>query len=102
LGFAPDGDILVTGSFFGGIDLGGGPLVSAGMEDMFLARFSPTGAHVRSDRFGDASYQRGACVATDAAGNLFAGGFVGGTMTIDGIDLVSHGQEDIYLARLAF
>ncbi|WP_434420241.1 hypothetical protein [Nannocystis pusilla] len=40
LALAPDGDILVTGSFRGQIDLGGGPFASAGYDDVFLARLT--------------------------------------------------------------
>jgi hypothetical protein len=32
---------FVTGTFSGTIDLGGGPLVSHGLGDIFLAKFSP-------------------------------------------------------------
>jgi hypothetical protein len=35
------GDAILTGSFYGTIDFGGGPLVSTGSSDVFVAKFSP-------------------------------------------------------------
>jgi hypothetical protein len=57
---------------------------------------------VRSDRFGDATYQRGYDVAVDATGAVFITGDFAGTLTIDGVDLSSHGEADIFYARLAY
>ncbi|AKT41552.1 hypothetical protein [Chondromyces crocatus] len=43
--YAPNGDIVLGGTFSGTMDLGGGPLQSAGLQnDAFIARFSPEGA----------------------------------------------------------
>jgi hypothetical protein len=51
--FDAAGDVYVTGTFAAGVDFGGGLLVSAGMDDVFVARFSgATGAHVWSRRIG--------------------------------------------------
>jgi PKD repeat protein len=47
------GDILVTGNFMNTLDFGGGPLVSAGLSwDIFVAKYSSSGAHLWSKRFG--------------------------------------------------
>jgi hypothetical protein len=35
------GNALVTGLFYGTVDFGNGPLVSAGSRDIFIAKFSP-------------------------------------------------------------
>ncbi|MDC0669375.1 hypothetical protein [Nannocystis radixulma] len=101
--FAPNGDVLLTGTFEGTLDFGGAPLVSAGAEDLYLARLAAEdGSHVRSARFGDTTYQRGHCLGTDAADNLFLAGFFAGSLTFDGIDLTSHGEADIFYTKLAF
>lgn len=42
---AADGTLAVTGSFHGGGDFGGGPLMYAGAEDIFVASFQANGAH---------------------------------------------------------
>lgn len=53
-----DGDIWVTGSFYGGsIDFGGGPLVNTESETLsrlFLARFDSAGNHLSSGLYGSA------------------------------------------------
>ena len=48
----PAGNVYVAGYFQGEIDLGGGPLTSAGSTDVFLAKFSADGTHMWSKRFG--------------------------------------------------
>ncbi len=45
------GNVFVTGRFFGTVDFGGGALVSAGNTDIFVAKYSPTGTHLWSQRF---------------------------------------------------
>lgn len=57
------GDIFMTGYGSGQIDFGGATLTGGADEDIFLARFEPSGAHVTSWRFGDGSDQRGRDVA---------------------------------------
>src|SRR5262249_16052641 len=43
---------FITGLFKGTIDLGGGPLASAGDFDFFVAKLDASGKHVWSKRFG--------------------------------------------------
>ena len=70
---APNGDILVTGSFRGQIDLGGGPLASAGYDDVFLARLTSAGEHVWSQAFGGPGLDWAVRVASDSAGDVVVG-----------------------------
>jgi len=49
------GNVIVTGWFQGTVDFGGGALTSAGLDDIFVAKFDPNGNHVWSQSFGDAS-----------------------------------------------
>jgi hypothetical protein len=47
------GNVVVTGSFSGIVNFGGGSLTSsAATADIFLAKFSSSGNHVWSKRFG--------------------------------------------------
>lgn len=66
----PDGHILVTGRFRGSIDFGGGPLVSAGYDDVFLAKLTADGDHVWSRRFGGPDIDYGVHLASDSDGNV--------------------------------
>ncbi|MDQ3338421.1 MAG: hypothetical protein M4D80_24915 [Myxococcota bacterium] len=53
VGLAFDGsELVVAGSYTSSIDLGGGPLPSAGAIDFYLARFARGGAHRASHSFG--------------------------------------------------
>ena len=53
VGLAFDGDeLVVAGSYTRTIDLGGGPLTSAGELDLYVARFARSGAHRASISFG--------------------------------------------------
>ena len=44
------------GYFWWTVDFGGGDLVSAGQRDIVIAKYSPTGAHRWSKRFGRHGY----------------------------------------------
>ncbi|WP_441288667.1 nucleotide-binding protein [Sorangium sp. KYC3313] len=102
------GDVALTGTFASTIDLGGGPLVSAGGRDLFVARLSGAGAHLMSRRFGDAEdqlltdFETGAraSVAVDSAGNLLLAGPLFGSADFGGGPLASRGKTDVYLAKL--
>jgi hypothetical protein len=102
LGVAVDAarNIVVTGGFQGTVDLGGSTLTSAGLGDMFVAKFEESGNHLWSKRFGDPETQTGWHAAVDGSGNIFlAGNFLNqidfGCMTVS-----SAGGSDIFLAKL--
>ena len=95
----PSGNVFVTGSFNGTVDFGGGALVSAGGADIILARYSPTGVHLWSQRLGDTSGDVGLSVGTDASGNVLVAGYFNGTADFGGGPLVSAGSFDIFVAK---
>ena len=67
----PAGNVFLAGQFDGSIDFGGGPLTSAGMNDIMLAKFDPSGAHLWSKRFGNATGNENCrSIACDAAGHV--------------------------------
>ncbi|WP_437615923.1 hypothetical protein WMF20_19920 [Sorangium sp. So ce834] len=90
VGLAVDarGNILLTGTFDGTVDFGGGPLVSTGNMDAFVLKLDPLGNHLWSRRFGDVSavpdLQAGIAIAADASGNILVGGHFGGTTDFGG------------------
>ena len=99
------GNIYVIGTFTGTIFLGGpNALVSAGGYDIFLAKFSPTGVHQWSQRFGDAASQEGREIVAAPNGEIVIAGQFEGTMSFPSstgttISLASAGGTDVYLAR---
>ncbi|MDC3979945.1 hypothetical protein [Polyangium jinanense] len=95
------GDVVAVGSFRGVVDFGGGPLVSAGEKDLFVARFGPLGEPQWSKRFGDAAIQEATAVAIDPAGSIYVGGAIRGTTDFgDGQVLTSAGSDDAFVAKL--
>jgi hypothetical protein len=95
------GNTAVEGYFQGTADFGGGPLSSAGQNDVFVAKYDSTGTHVWSKHFGhthpdpwlgDAGF--------DAAGHLYVTGQVSGTVDFGGGPLQAAGGIDIFLAKL--
>jgi hypothetical protein len=97
----PAYEVIVAGSFEGTIDLGGGPLVSAGQRDVFVAKLDSAGEHLYSRSFGDGLDQRALAVAVDRSGDVFVAGAFAGTMDLGGSTLTSAGGDDAFLIALA-
>jgi hypothetical protein len=93
-------DVVISGSFNGSVNFGGANLTSAGLGDAFVAKLSPTGAHLWSKSFGDAADQSARGLALDPAGNVFAIGDAAGTIDLGGGPLPSAGGTDAWLAKL--
>ena len=95
------GNVFIVGDFEGSIDLGGGPLVSAGGSDVFVASYGPNGAHRWSMRLGGASTERGYGLALDLGGNVFvAGNFEDRITDWGGSVTASAGLSDVFVASL--
>ena len=79
-------NLVVHGTFFGTIDLGGGPMTSVNFldGDQYLARFDANGNHLWSVQYSPAgpgaSYE---LAAVDAAGNIYITGSLFNSTTID-------------------
>jgi hypothetical protein len=95
----PSGNVFVGGFFSEEIDCGGGPLVSAGSTDAYVAKFDSLGNHLWSARFGDVEPQSVSAIAFAPDGGFVVGGDFGGTIDLGGGPLTSAGNEDVYVAR---
>ena len=93
------GNVIVMGDFSGTVDFGGGSLTSAGMTDVFVAKFGPSGNHLWSQRFGDGTYQTAVDVAVDTSGNVIVTGYFHGTIDLGGGVFASSGENDMFLAK---
>lgn len=94
------GRVFLIGYFQGTIDLGGGPLTSAGGHDIWLAALTGgSGSHIWSRRFGDASMQVGWGIDATAQGALAIIGHAQGSVDFGGGPLTSAGQYDLFVAR---
>src|SRR4029077_20154747 len=49
------GNVVVAGPFQGTVDFGGGPLTSAGVYDIYIAKYSATGTYLCARQVGGAA-----------------------------------------------
>ena len=95
------GDVIAYGYFNGTIDLGGGPLESAGSSDLYVVKYSPTGVHLWSKRFGDVTTQLAKGLAVDPSGNIVITGTLNGTVSFGGAAVATAGNGDSFVAKLS-
>ena len=93
-------NVYMTGNFSNTVNFGGGNLVSAGNFDIFLAKYSTTGVHQWSQRFGSSDWDHGMSLAVDNSGVYLAGDFRGNVHFGGGV-FGSLGESDIILAKYA-
>jgi len=95
------GNVYLTGCFQGSASFGGAPLASAGLDDIFLARFTPAGAHLWSKRFGGVGEDWGYVVTLDSADRVYLSGHFSETVSFGGVALTSLGENDGFLASFS-
>ncbi|OFY71907.1 MAG: hypothetical protein A3G23_05130 [Bacteroidetes bacterium RIFCSPLOWO2_12_FULL_37_12] len=95
-----DSNIIVTGQFKFTTDFGGQSLTSAGMQDIFIAKYSYDGTLQWVKQIGGVTNDQGKGVAVDASGNIYVTGNFTTTITIDGtVTLTNFGLNDAFLAK---
>ncbi len=98
------GNAIIAGKFSGTIDLGGGPLTAEGVNDLAVAKYDASGAHLWSQRFGGPGFDPGVwAVTANAAGEVaLQAGFAG---TVDfgagPVDAAGPCAPDTFIAKLA-
>jgi hypothetical protein len=102
-GIALDGgtNVYVTGYFSGTATFGSTNLTapgSAGLPDIFLARYDPAGNPVWVRQAGGTNDDEANAVAIDAAGNVSLTGKISGTANFGNTNLVGNGV-DIFVAQ---
>jgi hypothetical protein len=101
-----DGNLLVSGTFTGTVDFGGGPLSSpdATLADGFLIKLDATGKHLWSQRVAasaDANVSK-VQMSAEASGAVIVSFVFEGSVKIgSGPTLVSAGGTDIAVAKLS-
>jgi hypothetical protein len=102
------GNIYVTGLFNGTVDFDPGPgtvnLTSAGANDIFVAKYTPTGALIWAKGMGGTGEDQPLAIAVDASGNVLTTGAFNGTADFDPgpgtSNLTSAGNADIFVSKL--
>lgn len=98
-----DGNIYVTGHYFGAADFSGINLTSAGNLDNLVAKFDNDGnlIWIRDGKSVSQVSSRG--IALDGSGNVFVAGYFGSTtvdsVNFDGVKILTNGGRDIFIAK---
>lgn len=95
------GNATMTGLFERAIDFGGGSRRSVGGYDVFVASFTPEGAHRWSQQLGGAMIDGSTAVATDDVGNTFVTGYFQASQSFGGALIASAGLRDVFLAAFS-
>jgi hypothetical protein len=100
----------MTGSFYGIVDFGGGPLESTHWDwtdpiltsDVVLAKYSPAGNHLWSKNLGGTANETGMAIATDAVDNVIVAGSRNSyEVNYDGGVGTGFGYSDVFLAKFS-
>lgn len=96
----------VFGDFSGSILLGSAALVSAGEQDVFVAKLNPaSGAYLWAARAGGSGNDQapaGTAIVADGSGSAYiTGRFMSRDATFGGVRLLAMGGTDVFIARLA-
>jgi chitodextrinase len=94
------GNVYATGDFSGTGNFGGSNLTTAGATDVFVVKYSPTGAHLWSRRFGGTLYDRGTGIAVDPSGDVYVTGVFEGTVDFGSGPVTASGR-DAFLVKYA-
>jgi hypothetical protein len=92
-------NVLVTGSFLGSLNFGGGSMVSAGDQDVFLVKLGADGSYLWGQRGGGPSSDAAKGLAADSTGNVLLIGDFNGTVDFGTGPLMSAGGADIFIAK---
>jgi hypothetical protein len=96
LAIRSSGEVVISGTLTGAVDLGAGPLAATGEADLFLLALDAAGAHVWSKAFGaPRKIEHATGMAVDASGNILLTGDAA-----PGLDLGGGPLSGIYAAKL--
>ncbi|MFH0964927.1 MAG: SBBP repeat-containing protein, partial [Planctomycetota bacterium] len=98
-----DGNVLVTGyTNSSNWVTGGFDTKYNGGQDTFVAKLSPSGAHLWSTYVGGSAYEIGCGVAADASGNVLVTGETSSSGWVSGgFDTSYNGTFDVFVAKLS-
>ena len=95
----PSGDVVVAGYFQSTANFGGGSVTSAGLSDIFIAKYTGQGAYLWVKTVGGSGDDRATSVALDPSGNVAVAGYFSGTVDFGGGPMSSLGSWDPFVAK---
>lgn len=96
-----NGDLVITGSFQNTMTLGTKALTSAGVEDVFVAKYDANGDLRWAQRNGGTGRDQGRGVGMDGTGNVIVVGSFSRSVGFGSISLGSQGESDMFIAKYA-
>ncbi|MBW6513256.1 MAG: Ig-like domain-containing protein [Candidatus Syntrophosphaera sp.] len=95
-----NGNLLVTGWFYGTAEFGATSLTSSGLEDIYIAGMDSNSNWLWAQRAGGGGYDSGNGIAVDMEGNAMITGNFNGTASFGSQTLYSSGSSDLFFAKL--
>jgi len=92
-------NIYTAGYFTSTFNMSGSQVTSAGLEDIFITKMSPSGVKLWLKRDGGSNQERPLAIHADASGNFVVTGYFYGTTQFGSTILTSQGQQDIFIAK---
>jgi hypothetical protein len=93
------GEVWVTGSFGGTANFGGGSVTSAGVNDIFVVRYSSAGVHNFSRTWGGTGDDKGYGITVDRTGNMIVTGMFTNTVDFGAGPVANSAGGDIFLVK---
>ena len=94
------GNVYVTGHYRGSASFGGISSISAGIFDIFVAKYNSSGTIQWVQSAGGILADESRSIALDATGNVYVTGYYQDTASFGGISRTSAGSSDVFVARL--
>jgi len=94
------GNVYLIGLYQNTAAFGTASVTSAGLSDIYIAKYDPNGALLWVSSAGGRDYDEAHAVAVDAAGNAYITGFFDANATFGAYSLLNHsGSDDIFVAK---
>lgn len=94
-----NGNVYITGYFRDTATFGATSITSAGISDVFVAKYNSTGILQWVQKAGGTSLERGQGIAVDGGGNVYITGSFQGTANFGATSITSSGSDDIFVAK---
>ncbi|HKR06861.1 MAG TPA: SBBP repeat-containing protein [Bacteroidia bacterium] len=88
-----------TGWFNGNATFGSTTLISAGLDEIFVAAIDTSGNSLWANKAGGAGYDQGYGICTDVPGNIYVTGSFDSVAQFNTVTVTSAGAWDVFIAK---